>query len=160
MSTYINSSTIFIALSVLSVVTLYILLPMIRTKLFDKYFQIYLEESYNLDDLFPIKMNGKIIPKVDYLDIPYEDLDIEIHTKTIRGRIVCNNISLELIKPDDRKTSVYLIKTHYTQAVKPFIKETFNSKKEYIELIRISEKQKTIWKRSLAKLVNTEFSAK
>jgi len=140
MSTYIN--VIIIVFSLISVALIYILLPLFRTRLFDKYFQIYLEESYNLDDLFPIKMKGKIIPKVDFLDIPYENLNIEINTKTIRGTIINNTISLELIKPTDRKSSVYLVKLYYIKTVKSYIIETINNKKEYIELIKISEKQK------------------
>jgi len=140
MSTYIN--VIIIVFSLISVALIYILLPLFRTRLFDKYFQIYLEESYNLDDLFPIKMKGKIIPKVDFLDIPYENLNIEINTKTIRGTIINNTISLELIKPTDRKSSVYLVKLYYIKTVKSYIRETINNKKEYIELIKISEKQK------------------
>jgi len=121
---------------------IYKLFPLLRTRLFDKYFQIYLEEVYNLDDLFPIKMQGQIIPKVDFLDIPYQSLNIEINTKTIRGTIVNNEISLELIKPNDRKLSVYLVKTHYIKTVKSYITETIKTKKEYIELIKISKKQK------------------
>jgi len=140
MSTYIN--VIIIVFSLISVALIYILLPLFRTRLFDKYFQIYLEESYNLDDLFPIKMKGKIIPKVDFLDIPYENLNIEINTKTIRGTIINNTISLELIKPTDRKSSVYLVKLYYIKTIKSYIRETINNKKEYIELIKISKKQK------------------
>jgi len=121
---------------------LYMVSLLFRTRLFDKYFQVYLEEVYNLDDLFPIKMKGQIIPKVDFLDIPYDNLNIEINTKTIRGTIINNTISLELIKPKDRKLSVYLIKTHYIKTVKSYIRETIKTKKEYIELIKISEKQK------------------
>jgi len=140
MLTYIN--VIIIVLSVISAALIYILLPLFRTRLFDKYFQIYLEESYNLDDLFPIKMKGQIIPKVDFLDIPYQNLNIEVNTKTIRGTIVNNTISLELIKPTDRKSSVHLIKIHYIKTVKSYITETIKNKKEYIELIKISQKQK------------------
>ena len=75
------SAYIIIVISIILAVLVYLLLPSSRTKLFDKYFQIYLEENYNLDDLFSIKIQGKIIPKVDFLDIPYEDLNIEIDTK-------------------------------------------------------------------------------
>ncbi len=138
MSTYTNVIIIF---GIIAGFT-YILVPLFKTKLFNKYFKIYLEENYNLNNLFPIKIEGKIIPKVDFLDIPYENLDIEINTKTIRGSIVNNNIALELIKPDDRRAAVYLIKTHYIKTVKSYINETIRNKKEYIELIKISEKQK------------------
>lgn len=141
MSTYINVA------GVVFIVAIYLSLPWFRTRLFDKYFQIYLEEDYNLDDLFPIKMKGKVIPKVDFLDIPYENLNIEINTKTIRGTIINNALSLELIRPNDRNTSIHLIKTHYIKAVKPHIKETTKNKKEYIDLIRISSKQKHNLKR-------------
>jgi len=140
MSTSIN--IIIIVTSILSASLIYISLPIFRTKLFDKYFQIYLEEGYNLDDLFPIKMKGQIIPKVNFLDIPYQNLNIEINTKTIRGTINNNIVSLELIRPHDRKTSVYLVKTHYIKAVKSYITETIKNKKEYIELIKISKKQR------------------
>lgn len=137
MSTYLIIIVCFILITLI-----YFLLPRFRTKLFDKYFQVYLEESYNLDHLFPIKIKGNIVPKVDFLDIPYDNLSIEINTKTIRGTIINNNLSLELIKPRDRKTSVYLIKTHYIKTVRPYIKETIQNKKEYIELINLSAKQK------------------
>lgn len=136
------SAYIIIVISIILAVLVYLLLPSSRTKLFDKYFQIYLEENYNLDDLFSIKIQGKIIPKVDFLDIPYEDLNIEIDTKTIRGTIINNTLSLELIRPSDRKTSIYLVKTYYIKTVKPYIKETIKNKKEYIDLVRISTKQK------------------
>ncbi|MFW5648526.1 MAG: hypothetical protein ACOCG5_05520 [Candidatus Alkaliphilus sp. MAG34] len=136
------SAYIFIIVGIIFVILIYLLLQSLRTKLFDKYFQIYLDESYNLDDLFPIKIQGKVLPKVDFLDIPYENLNIEISTKTIRGTINSNTLSLELIKPGDRKTSVYLVKTHYTKAVKPYIKETIKNKKEYISLVRMSTKQR------------------
>lgn len=137
MSTYI-----IIILIIIFTALVYILFPLFQTRLFDKYFQIYSEENYNLNDLFPIKIQGKIIPKVDFLDIPYEQLNIEINTKTIRGTIINNILSLKLIKPKDRRTSVYLIKTYYINAVKPYIVETIKNKKEYIELIKISTKQK------------------
>ena len=136
MSTYA-----FIIIGIIFAVLIY-LLSLSRTKLFDKYFQMYLDENYNLDDLFPIKMQGKILSKVDFLDIPYESLNIEINTKTIRGTIANNILSLEFIKPSDRRTSIYLIKTHYIKAVKPYIKETVKNKKEYIDLVKISTKQK------------------
>lgn len=135
-------SIYIIILSIIFLILGYIFFPLFQTRLFDKYFQIYSEEVYNLDDLFPIKIEGKVVPKVDFLDIPYEKLNIEINTKTIRGNIINNILSLELIKPKDRKTSVYLIKTHYIKAVKPYIIETIKTKKEYIDLINISVKQK------------------
>lgn len=135
-------SIYIITTAIVFITLIYICLPVLRTKTFDKYFQVYLEEAYNLDDLFPIKIKGKIIPKVDFLDIPYEDLDIEINTKTIRGTIVSNGLSLELIRPRDRKTALYLIKTHYIKTVKPYIKETIQNKKEYIGLINLAEKHK------------------
>ncbi|MDR5658430.1 hypothetical protein RH915_02900 [Serpentinicella sp. ANB-PHB4] len=119
-----------------------------RTKLFDKYFQVDIEESYNLVDLYPIKITGTIRPTVDYLDIPYEDLDIVINTKTIRGTIVNNKISLELIQLSDRRKALYLIKKHYTKAVQSYITETLTNKKQFIELINISSKEK----RSLEKI--------
>ncbi|SET60034.1 hypothetical protein SAMN05660297_02900 [Natronincola peptidivorans] len=119
-----------------------IYIKMLRTRLFDKYFQIQLEESYNLDDLFPIKIKGHILPKVDYLDIPYGSLSIKISTKTIRGTIVDNTVSLELIQLKDRKKAIYLIKKHYTKAVKSYIIDTIKNKKEFIELFIMSEKQK------------------
>lgn len=137
-----NSYMLLVIASIFLSTLTYILLPLFRTRLFDKYFQIYLEESYNLDDLFSIKINGKIVPKVDFLDIPYKNLNIEITTKTIRGSIVNNIISLELIMPKNRKLAIYLIKTNYIKVVKSYIKETIKSKKEYIELINISKKQK------------------
>lgn len=137
MSVYIS-----IIVGIIFIILIYLLLQTLRTKLFDKYFQIYLDESYNLDDLFPIKIQGKVLPRVDFLDIPYENLNIEINTKTIRGTIASNTLSLELIKPGDRRTSVYLVKTHYIKAVKPYIKETIKNKKEYINLVRMSTKQR------------------
>lgn len=133
---------IIIVMSVALAALIYLLFPILRIKLFDKYFQIYLEENYNLDDLFSIKIQGQIIPKVDFLDIPYDDLDIEINTKTIRGTIINNTLSLRLIRPGDRKASIRLVKTHYIKTVKPYIKETIKNKKEYIDLIKISTKQK------------------
>ncbi len=137
MSTYI-----IILIGIVFTISAYLLLPLFRIKLFDKYFQIYSEENYNLDDLFSVKIQGKIIPKVDFLDIPYEDLDIEIDTKTIRGSITDNVLSLKLIRPSDRRISICLVKTHYIKAVRPYIKETIKNKKEYIDLIKISTRQK------------------
>lgn len=131
-----------VSLLLLSIGLVYILFTLFRTWLFDRYFKVSLEESYNLDDLFPIKIQGKIIPKVDFLEIPYQDLSIEIKTKTIRGNIHNNNISLELIKLRDRKKSIYLVKRHYMKNVKSYIVETVRNKKEYIKLIRISNKEK------------------
>ena len=140
MSTY--NIVIFIGLSFLVGGLIYVLLLSLKTRLFDKYFEVSIEESYNLNNLFPIKINGQINPKVDFLEIPYESLNIEINTKTIRGNIINNNISLELIKPTDRKTAVYLVKKHYMKNVKSYINETIKNNKEHIELIKISEKQK------------------
>ncbi len=137
MSTYI-----FIILGVAFIVLVCLPLHTLRTKLFDRYFQICLDETYNLDDLFPIKIQGRVLPKVDFLDIPYEGLNIEINTKTIRGTIINNVLSLELIKPGDRRASVYLVKTHYINAVRSYIKETIKNKKEYIDLVKISTKQR------------------
>ncbi|ATW26787.1 hypothetical protein [Candidatus Formimonas warabiya] len=138
MLTYIG--VIIVILSFFSFTQVYKLL--FRTRLFDKYFQINLEESYNLDDLFPIKIKGQITPKVDYLDIPYESLNIPINTKTICGTIENNLVSLELIKSSDRKKSLNLIKQQYTKTVRSYISETIKTKKEYIELIKISKRQK------------------
>ncbi len=114
----------------------------LATRLFDKYFQIILEENYNLDDLFPIKISGQIIPKADFLEIPYNNLSVQINTQRIRGTIISNRISLELIKIGDRKKAIYLVKKHYTKAVKPYIRETFQSKMEHIRLIKISKRQR------------------
>ncbi|MCC5911039.1 MAG: hypothetical protein JJT76_11450 [Clostridiaceae bacterium] len=119
----------------------------LRTRLFDKYFQIQLEETYNLDDLFLIKVMGHITPKVDYLEIPYENLQIKINTKTIRGTIINNTVSLELIKLNDRKKALYLIKKHYSKAVKSYIAETIVNKKQHIELINISKSEKKYMKK-------------
>lgn len=135
-----NMNIIIILFSIFSAVVTYIIF--FPTRLFDKYFQISLEESYDLDDLFPIKIKGQIIPKVDFLEIPYESLNIEIHTKTIRGTIVNNIVSLELIKLRDRRKSFHLLKKHYAKAVKSYITETIRNKKEYIQLITISKKEK------------------
>lgn len=129
-------------MSVVLIVLVYLLLQTFRTKLFDKYFQICLEETYNLDDLFPIKIRGRVLPKVDFLDIPYESLNIEINTKTIRGTIINNTLSMELIRPSDRRASIYLVKIHYIDTVRPYIRETVKNKKEYIDLVKISTKQK------------------
>ncbi|SDL01660.1 hypothetical protein SAMN05660472_02467 [Natronincola ferrireducens] len=52
---------------------------------------------------------------VDYLEVPYENLGIEINTNTNHGTIVNNTISLELIKLNNRKKAFYLIKKHYSQ---------------------------------------------
>ncbi|SNS93153.1 hypothetical protein SAMN05446037_102825 [Anaerovirgula multivorans] len=135
-----NIDMIIVILSIFSAVLIYIFL--FPTRLFDKYFQIYLEESYDLDALFPIKIKGQIIPKVGFLEIPYQSLNIEINTKTIRGTIVNNTVSLEFIKLSDRRKSLYLLKKHYTKAVKSYITETIRNKKDYIRLIKISTRQK------------------
>ncbi len=142
-----TNTYVIIAICSFYVAIFYILLPLFKIRFFDKYFNIYLEESYNLNDLFPIKIKGKIIPKVDFLDIPYQDLNIGINTKTIRGNIKNNVISLDLIKPKDRKKTVYLIKAYYIKAVKSYIIETVKKKKEYIKLINISKKQKNNMKK-------------
>lgn len=135
-----NMNIIIILLSVFSVVLINKLF--FQTEIFDKYFLISLEETYNLDDLFSIKIKGQINPKVDFLEIPYQNLEIIINTKTIRGTIVDNRISLEFIKLSDRKKIMHLIKKHYTKAVKPYIQETIKLKREHIELIKISKKEK------------------
>lgn len=139
MSTY---ATVVIVLIIFLSIVIYILSSSFSTRYFDKYFEVSLDESYNLDHLFPIKIDGTIIPKVSFLEIPYNELNIEINKKTIRGTIVNNIINLELIKTKDRKKSIHLIKEHYIRAVKPYITEIVRDKKEYIELIKISEKQK------------------
>lgn len=138
MSTYIG--VIIIILSIFFFAAIYTLL--FRTRLFEKHFQIHLEESYNLDDLFSIKLKGQITPKVDYLEIPYDSLNIEINTRTIRGTIVNNTVSVELINLNDRKKAQYLIKQHYIKTVKSYIKEILKNKKQFIKLIKISKKQK------------------
>jgi len=137
MLTYI--SFIIIALSIIALLSF---IQKLRTRLFDKYFNIQLEESYNLNDLFPIKIIGSITPKVDYLEIPYDNLEININTKIIRGTIINNQINLELIKLSDRNKAALLIKQHYAKAVKSYINETIKNKKNFIELINISQKQR------------------
>lgn len=140
MLTYLNILIMVLVFFITGLI--YVVLPLLKTRLFDKYFEINLEESYNLNNLFPIKIKGGIVPKVDFLEIPYENLNIEINTKTIRGNIINNKISLELIKPTDRRNAIYLVKKQYIKNVKSYINETTKNNKDYIELIRISEKQK------------------
>lgn len=135
--TYFGLFIIFFSLVFLVPIYLFLLRP----RLFDKYFRIDLDENYNLDDLFPIKIKGRITPKVDYLDIPYESLSIEIKTRAIHGTIINNSVSLELINLHDRKKIPYLIKQHYIKAVQSSLKEIIKQKKDYIELIKISKKQ-------------------
>ncbi|MDT3699017.1 MAG: hypothetical protein RO469_06275 [Thermincola sp.] len=140
-------STFFGIIGVITVIlSIYFFAPLyllaLRTRLFDKYFQIHLEECYNMDDLFHIKIKGQITPKVDYLEIPYEDLNIEINTKTMRGTIVNNEVSLELINLHDRKKTKYLIKQYYIKTVESYIKEILRNNKDYIKLIKTSKRQK------------------
>ncbi|ABW19605.1 hypothetical protein [Alkaliphilus oremlandii] len=137
MSTY----TIIILALIGSAAMIYLVFTLLKTRFFNKHFDIYIQESYNLDDLFPIKLNGKIIPKADFLDVPYEELQIQVDTKTIRGTISNNIISIELIRPMDRKKAVFLIKAYYTKTVRPYIKEAVKNKKEYIVLRNLSKKQ-------------------
>ncbi|QUH25849.1 hypothetical protein [Serpentinicella alkaliphila] len=138
MSTHIIS--IIITLLITPLLITYLL--SLRTKVFDKYFKLNLEESYNLADLFPIKIKGQITCKVNYLDIPYEDLSIEINTKVIRGTIKNNIVSIELIKLSDRRKALFLVKKDYLKTVNSYINETVNKKKHYIELINLSDKEK------------------
>lgn len=109
---------------------------------FDKYFQLNLEESYDLNKLFSIRLTGKIVPRVSFLEIPYEELNIDINKKTIRGTIKNNVVSLEFIRIRDKKRAVNLIKLYYMKKVAPYIKETIKAKKEDIELIKMAEKEK------------------
>ncbi|KAB3529281.1 hypothetical protein [Alkaliphilus serpentinus] len=110
--------------------------------IFNKYFSLDLYEGYNLDKIYHIKITGKIIPQVTYLDIPFDSISIKIRTKAIVGEIHHNNISIELISPKDRKRVIYLIKKSYIQAVKAYMKEILKNNKEEIKLIKLSEKHR------------------
>ncbi|NLM03893.1 MAG: hypothetical protein GX214_02610 [Clostridiales bacterium] len=144
MSTFIFS---LLAMAIFFSILIYIYLSSSINRIFNKYFELNLDESYNLDDLFYIKLYGEITPKVDFLEIPYKELNIEINKKTIRGNIINNKINLELVRASDRKTSISLIKEYYIKSVKTYIKESIKEKQEYIQLIKISERQKKYMKK-------------
>jgi hypothetical protein len=122
---------------------LYLIFIYLKSNRFDKYFTICAEETYNLDNLFQIKINGIIVPKVDFLDIPYLDLFAEINTPTIKGKIKENNFSIEFIRPNDRKKAIQLVKYHYLKTVHSFIDEALRDKKEHIRLSALSKQQKS-----------------
>ncbi|MBM7616068.1 hypothetical protein [Alkaliphilus hydrothermalis] len=122
----------------------YQMLSYLKNKKFDSYFQIYSEETYNLDDLYHIKLKGHIAPKKDYLDIPYKELSIVIRTTAIQGEIKENEFYLELIRPRDRKKALMLVREQYMKAVTPYISETFQNRKEDIKLIELSKKHSAV----------------
>ena len=113
----------------------------IQDRRFNKYFIIISEESYDLDNLFPIRITGTIIPKMDYLEIPYGEIKIEIKTATIIGQIKGTGINLSFIRLKDRKKAIRLVKKHYVKAVNSYVVETNKNKAEYINLINLSKKQ-------------------
>ncbi len=112
-----------------------------RSREFNNYFKISYDETYHLDALYHIKLSGTIVPRLDYLDIPYDTLSVSIDKPAIRGLIKKNQFSVELIRPRDRRKALRLIRRHYLNAVNPYIIETLQNKKEEIYLIRLSKKQ-------------------
>ncbi|ABR47574.1 hypothetical protein Amet_1374 [Alkaliphilus metalliredigens QYMF] len=139
-----QSSVILLGILLITMIfwVLYLYSKYSRSYVFNQYFKVEYEESYNLDNIFQVKIHGRIIPTVSYLDIPYEDITVEIHTPTIRGNIKNNFVSIELVRPQDRRKAIMLVKSHYYKAVKSFIKETVTNKKEHIYLLSLAEKQK------------------
>ncbi|GAB6086780.1 hypothetical protein [Alkaliphilus crotonatoxidans] len=112
-----------------------------RLRPFYRYFEISYEETYNLNDLYQIKLVGRITPKMEYLDIPYSTLSVSIDKPAIKGHIKSNEFTVELIRPRDRRRALGLICRHYFKAVNPYITETLQNKKEEIRLIKLSKKQ-------------------
>ncbi|WP_034328045.1 hypothetical protein [Alkaliphilus transvaalensis] len=127
-------------LIILSSIIFYQIISFLKNNKFNQYFQLFSQESYNLDDLFPIKLSGEIIPKKDYLEIPH-DLYVTINTTAIQGEIKHNRFYIELIRPKDRKKALELVKSQYLKTVTPYIRETIQNKKEDIRLIELSKKQ-------------------
>ena len=125
----------------LLLLSIHLLIKHLQNGRFNKYFSIISEEAYDLDNLFPIRVTGKILTKMDYLDIPYEEINLEVRTTTILGQIIGTGFSLCYIRLKDRNKAIKLIKKHYLKAVKPYIIETNKNKAEYINLINLSRKQ-------------------
>ncbi len=138
-----NTETYLLILAgALVILAIYLLIRYLENEKFNKYFALTAEEAYDLDNLFPIKISGRIIAKMDYLDIPYEELKLEIKTPTILGQIIGTEYQLSFIRLKDRKKALKLVKSHYLKAVKPYILETNKNKAEYIYLINLSKKQR------------------
>ncbi len=131
---------LFVILSIFLSTLFYQILSYFRNRKFNQYFQIISDESYNLDDLFHIKLTGEIIPKMDYLDIPYDELTISIQTPTILGVIKQNQFYVQLIRPRHRKKALELVKLHYMKTVAPYIRDTIQNKREDIQLINLSKR--------------------
>lgn len=112
-----------------------------RNHKFNHYFKISYEETYDLSELYHIKLIGTIIPKMDYLDVPYDTLTVEFNRPAIKGSIKSNEFTVELIRLKDRKKALQMIRKHYLAAVNPFIKETLQNKSEDIMLITLAQKQ-------------------
>ena len=125
----------------LLLISILFFLQYLQNRRFNKYFTIISEETYDLDNLFPIRVTGKILTRMDYLDIPHEEINLKVRTTTILGQIVGTGFSLCYIRLKDRNKAVRLVKQHYLKAVAPYIEETNKNKAEYINLINLSRKQ-------------------
>lgn len=112
-----------------------------NTRGFKRYFSLSYQETYQMDQLYPIILTGQIDTKVDYYRLPHGEVEASVEKYALKGAIYNNGFTLQLIRPRDRKKALRLIRSQYYHLAAPYLKEVNQLKHETIELSKLSKAQ-------------------